>query len=234
MLKEAIVLAGGLGTRLKSVTQDIPKPMIDINNKPFLQYILDYLSNFQLKKIILSVGYQYETILNYFNKQYNNLTLFYSIEDKLLGTGGAIKKSLSFIEGEKVLILNGDTFFKIDFFKFLDFHNKKNADLSIALKYMKNFDRYGTVEIDKENRITGFQEKGFKKYGLINGGSYLIKTDILQDIKLPEKFSFEQDFLEKYYKKLKCYGIIFNEYFIDIGIPSDYLIAKKELPMIIK
>ena len=229
MLKEAIILAGGLGTRLRNVVKNIPKPMADINSKPFLEYVLDYLSIFGLERIILSVGYKYEVILKYFGKKYKNMTLIYSIENEPLGTGGTIKKSLSLVSEDDILILNGDTFFKINFAKFLDFHKRKNADLSIALKPMKNFDRYGTVEIDKENRVKGFEEKKFKKAGLINGGIYLLKTEIFKKIEFPEKFSFEKDFLEKFYKELQFYGLPFDDYFIDIGVPEDYERAKREL-----
>ena len=230
MVKEAIVLAGGLGTRLRRVVKNVPKPMAeDVSGKPFLQYILDYLSNFGLKKVILAVGYRYEVVLKYFGKKYKNLSLIYSIEDEPLGTGGAIKKSLSLVSENDVLVLNGDTFFKIDFLKFFEFHKTKKADLSIALKPMENFDRYGTVKIDKQNRIIGFKEKEFKKYGLINGGVYLFKKEIFRNINLSEKFSFEKDFLEKFYKKLNFLGLPFDDYFIDIGIPEDYERAKKEL-----
>ena len=227
-IKEAIVLAGGLGTRLRSVVKDVPKPMADVNGKPFLEYILDYLLNSELEKVILSVGYKYEVILKYFGEKYKDLVLIYSIEDEPLGTGGAIKKSLSFVNDKDILILNGDTFFKIDFFKFLEFHKSKKADLSIALKPMKNFDRYGTVEIDSNYRIIGFKEKTYKKFGLINGGVYLLKTEVFKEINFPEKFSFEKEFLEKFYENLHFFGLPFDNYFIDIGIPEDYERAKRD------
>lgn len=94
---------------------------------------------------------------------------------------------------------------------------------------MKNFDRYGTVEIDEENRITGFKEKEFRQYGFINGGIYLIRADVFKNANLPQKFSFEKDFLEKYYQEMNFYGLPFDDYFIDIGIPEDYERAKREL-----
>ncbi len=228
MLEEAIILAGGLGTRLRKVVKNVPKPMAEINRKPFLEYLLMYLANFKIKKIILAVGYKYEIILKYFGNTYQHMKLIYSVEEELLGTGGAIKKALSFAETPTILVLNGDTFFKINLFEFWNFHIIKQADLSIALKSMKNFDRYGTVKIDKENRIIGFEEKSFKKEGLINGGFYLLNKKILEELPLPEKFSFEKDFLEKYYRKFKFYGLPFDEYFIDIGTPEHYQKACSE------
>ena len=222
MVKEAIVLAGGLGTRLKKVVSNVPKPMADVNGKPFLEYLLQFLAKRGIKKVVLSVGYRYWIIRDYFGSSFLNMEVLYSIEKELLGTGGGIKKSLKFIESGNALIVNGDTYFDINLAELFSFHKKKNSALTVALKPMKDFSRYGSVVIDNYGRITGFREKGYHKYGLINGGIYLLDKSIFLELNLPEKFSFEKDFLEKYYKTLPFYGKVFHNYFIDIGIPKDY------------
>lgn len=225
---EAIVLAGGLGTRLKTVLDDIPKPMAPVGNKPFLEYILEYLFKSRIKKIILSVGYKYEVIKKHFGLSYKGIPLIYSIENEPLGTGGAIKKALEKVDGENVLILNGDTFFTIDINEFLLKHEELKSDITIALKPMNNFDRYGSV-ILKNERIVEFKEKQFCIEGIINGGIYVLKTNVLDSFEENIKFSFEKDVLENKLYEFNINGFISNNYFIDIGIPSDYYKAQKEL-----
>lgn len=229
MIKEAIVLAGGLGTRLREVVKDVPKPMADINGKPFLEYVLRFLDKQGLEKVVLSVGYRYEFIIEYFGDRFANIKLDYLIEDEPLGTGGAIKKAIRLIDEDEVFIFNGDTFFKIDLFKFYEFHLRKKSRLSIALKMMNKTDRYGIVKIDKNNRITAFLEKNEKQDGLINGGIYLMNKEFFLSFNLPDKFSFERDFLERYYKDYELYGFPSESYFIDIGVPEDYDKAKYDL-----
>ncbi|MGC8791616.1 MAG: nucleotidyltransferase family protein [Desulfurella sp.] len=230
MIKKAVILAGGLGTRLRSAIGDLPKPMADISGKPFLEYLLDYLIENKITKTILSVGYKSQIIINHFGKKYKSIDIEYSVEDEPLGTGGAIKKALSALEDDKeFFILNGDTFFDVALSKLLEFHIQKNALLTIALKQMTNCKRYGSVLLDSSNRIIGFKEKGSISDSLINGGIYIINKRLFDLIDLPEKFSFEKDLLELYYKKLSFYGKNFNEYFIDIGVPEDYEKFKQEI-----
>lgn len=227
MIKEAIILAGGLGTRLQKVVSEIPKCMADINGKPFLEYLLNYLIEQKFERVILSVGYKYEVIQNYFQNQYCSLKIDYAIEKEPLGTGGGIKLSLEKISKKYFAILNGDTFFKVNIQELYLRHLEKNAELTIALKPMKNFDRYGTVEINSENKILAFREKQKKEFGLITGGTYIASKNIFDELNLPPKFLFENDFLEKYCDKKLFYGFSFDDYFIDIGIPDDYDKAKK-------
>lgn len=227
MTDEAIVLAGGFGTRLQSVIQDIPKPMAPVAGKPFLKFVLDYLIEQHVKHCVLAVGYKRETIINYFGGLYKDLKISYSKEDEPLGTGGAIKKATEKIEGDNCFVLNGDTFFKADLAQLHAFHIEKKALLSMALKPMVNFDRYGTVVIDANNRVTAFEEKKYLREGLINGGVYCMDKNIFPK-RLKDKFSFEKDVLEKEISRGRIYGEIFNNYFIDIGIPDDYEKAKND------
>jgi D-glycero-alpha-D-manno-heptose 1-phosphate guanylyltransferase len=219
---EAIILAGGFGTRLKSVVKETPKPMADINGVPFLEILLKFLKKQNIKRVILSVGYKKEYIKNYFKSNFLDLEILYSEETTPLKTGGAIKKALNLANNENIFVLNGDTFFNINLKDMLIKHLAKNADITIALKKMSNFDRYGSVVL-KNDKIIQFKEKKFCREGFINGGIYIIKKDLLKNEK--EIFSFEEYLTQKN----NIYGFISNEYFIDIGIPKDYFKAKKDL-----
>lgn len=220
----AIILAGGFGTRLKEIIRDAPKPMVKIEEKPFLEILLKYLKNQGIKKVIFSVGYKKEVIINYFKNEFNGLDIVYSIEDSPLKTGGAIKKALNLIENDFVFVLNGDTFFNVNLVKFKNFHMKNDADISVALKKLQNFNRYGSIELDRNNKIVKYDEKKFTENGYINGGIYILNKNVLDNE--DEVFSFEE-FLSKTDKEV--YGFICDSYFIDIGIPKDYLKAQKDL-----
>ncbi len=222
---EAIVLAGGLGTRLQSVVSDVPKPMAPIGEKPFLEYIFRYLKKNNITRIILSVGYKWETIKEYFGDSYDDMELVYSVENEPLGTGGAIKKAISYVNEDEVYIINGDTFFDVDLshLKLVD-----SSKIKLSLKKMYDFDRYGCVESDKYGFVTNFSEKSHRPEGNINGGIYLAKTDVFDAFDLKEKFSFEV-FMEENFKQLHISTEVFNGYFIDIGIPADYARAQAEL-----
>ncbi|EAJ8122772.1 D-glycero-D-manno-heptose 1-phosphate guanosyltransferase, partial [Campylobacter jejuni] len=213
---QAIILCGGLGTRLKSVIKDVPKPMALINDKPFLEFIFEYLKKQGIKEVILAVSYKYEVIQEYFKDEFLDIKIKYSIEKEPLGTGGAIKEALKFIKNE-AYVLNGDTFFDIDLSKL----KLNGSKICFALKQMNDFDRYGTVNINKQGFVLSFEEKIFKKQGLINGGIYLLTKDIFNKFDLEKKFSFEE-FLQENYEKLKAKAHIFDDYFIDIGVPEDY------------
>jgi D-glycero-alpha-D-manno-heptose 1-phosphate guanylyltransferase len=229
MIKEAIILAGGLGTRLRSVVADFPKCMAPVAGKPFLYFVIEHLKNQGVDKFIFSLGYKREMIEAWLKEQYSILNIQYSTEEEPLGTGGAIKLACSLAKEKNVLILNGDTFFKVDINELSAFHNSCGADCTLSLKPMHDFDRYGVVEMNHDHSISSFKEKKQYKSGLINGGVYALNvTGFLQE-ELPQKFSFEKDYLEQYFNKRKMYGVVQDEYFIDIGIPEDYERAQEEL-----
>jgi D-glycero-alpha-D-manno-heptose 1-phosphate guanylyltransferase len=221
---EAIILAGGMGTRLREVIMDIPKPMAPVNGKPFLHFILEWLKNYPIKKIFLSTGYKSEIIVEYFGDSFKKIPIEYVIEEEPLGTGGAVRYAIQKTSGNNILILNGDTYFPIDLNKFYSFHTDNNNLFSVALKRMENFSRYGSVECH-ENTILKFNEKKFTREGLINGGIYLAGRNFFESKKLPEVFSLEKDILEKEAGAsiLKC--MEFDDLFIDIGLPEDYFRA---------
>lgn len=232
---QAIILAGGLGTRLQAVVKDVPKPMADICGKPFLAHLLQYLRQYGFTDCCISVGYLQEKITSYFGKEFAGINISYAFEDKPLGTGGAIVNSLkNYQKSAPIIVLNGDTFLKIDYKKLLEFHRENKSQLTMVLRKMDDCSRYGAVEIDKNNLVISFKEKSdVSGEGLINGGIYVIDPQIFAADNLLEQFSFEQDFLMKNLVSLQPYGFVVDDYFIDIGIPQDYRKAQDELLRVI-
>lgn len=221
-MKEGIILAGGFGTRLQSVVNDVPKSMAEVAGKPFLEYLLDYAIEQQFDHIVLSLGYKAQVITEWIDSRKWKLKLSYVIEETPLGTGGGIKLAMQKTSSDNIFIINGDTFFDVDSFSFQSFHQSTGADLSIALKPMTDFDRYGSVTVNEHKRILTFNEKQYCKEGLINGGIYLINAEVFRRLNLPEKFSFEKDVMEAQVDNLNIVGFEQDRYFIDIGIPTDF------------
>ncbi len=229
---EAIILVGGQGTRLKSVVSDVPKPMAPIRETPFLQYVLDDLAAQGVTRVILSTGYRHEVVEAYFGTSYQSLNVAYSVEETPLGTGGAIRKALQQVTQPDVLVLNGDTLFRVNLSAMNEFHRTHRADLTLALKTMSDCSRYGRVETE-DHRVTQFKEKMVGQPGSINGGVYLLNESVFPVLEqLPEKFSFEKDFLEAHYRSLRVLAYLSDAYFIDIGIPEDFARAQRELPQL--
>ncbi|GEA26589.1 D-glycero-alpha-D-manno-heptose 1-phosphate guanylyltransferase [Microcystis aeruginosa NIES-4325] len=228
---DVIILAGGLGTRLRSVINSLPKPMAPVADRPFLEYLLDYLISQKVtNKFLVSVGYEHQKIIDHFGYKYKEYELNYLIEDTPLGTGGAIRLALNKIETEQALIVNGDTLFNVNLSALINLHNQKKSLITVALKPLTDFDRYNNVLLDDDQKIIGFESKKYQDKGYINGGIYCVGKNILSSFDLPSKFSFEDDFLKVYTEKIPMYGLISDEYFIDIGIPQDYEKSQIELP----
>ena len=227
---EAIILAGGFGTRLRHLIKDVPKPMAPVNGIPFLQFLLKKLQKSGIEHVILSTGYLHEKIETYFGHSFENLSITYSREFEPLGTGGAIKLALTKAQTEHISILNGDTLFDIDLSRFIRFYQEKGEYLAIALRKVEDVSRYGAVKINEENKIIGFAEKNeLQGEGLINGGIYLLNRKLFTTQKEEKTFSFEKDILEKQYQTNNFFGLPFDSYFIDIGISKDYNRAQTEL-----
>jgi D-glycero-alpha-D-manno-heptose 1-phosphate guanylyltransferase len=231
-MKEVIILAGGLGTRLKPVVSDLPKCLADVAGKPFLSYILDSLIDYNYNHYIFSLGYKSKFVVDFLTSHYPQLNFTFSIEKEPLFTGGAIRLALDFCKSDNQLIVNADTYFGIDLNKFLSSHINQNADISIALKYMEKFDRYGVVQFDENMNIHSFEEKKYQDCGYINGGYINIKKSVLMGKALNTPFSFERDFLFLNLSKLKIMAHIANDYFIDIGIPEDFVKANNDFKQI--
>jgi D-glycero-alpha-D-manno-heptose 1-phosphate guanylyltransferase len=229
MIKEAIILAGGLGTRLRSAVPDLPKSMAMVAGQPFLAYIIRHFSQQGIERFIFSLGYRHEIIEGYLSAEFSSINYSSSVEQEPLGTGGGILQACAMCESENVVVANGDTLFAVDVRQLAAFHGEKNADCTLALKPMHNSDRYGVVETDSNGRITSFKEKKWYSQSLINGGVYTLNVPRFLDIAFPEKFSFEKDYLESCTNEKQLFGSLQDRYFIDIGIPEDYQRAQTEL-----
>ncbi len=228
---EAIVLAGGLGTRLRPLVSDRPKPMAEINGRPFLAYLLDDLISRGITRIILSVGYRHEVIRDFFGKLYRGCELVYAVEDTPLGTGGALCLALGLARSAELFVVNGDTWFPVSLDLLSDTCIRQQADMVIALHPVDDASRYGTIQLAPDGRITSFLEKNSTTGpALINGGVYLMKSDIFSHEELPLKFSLETGFLEKATTRKRLFGVVSDAPFIDIGIPETYSKAARFLP----
>lgn len=232
---DVILLAGGLGTRLREEVPDLPKCMAPVGGKPFLEYLLKYLDNNFLPRVILSLGYLPDAIQQYFGTRFGNIALRYSIEEEPLGTGGGTIQALALTHTDQIIVLNADTLFEIDLDEMLHQHIISKADITIALHEADVASRYGVVVTNASGRITSFTEKkpGTGK-GLINGGIYVIRRDYLVSLSLPRSFSLEKDVFRNYVATDRYFGYTGAGYFIDIGVPSDYRRACDELPEIIR
>lgn len=229
MIKEAIILAGGLGTRLRSVVADLPKCMAPVNNQPFIAYVMHHLQRQGVERFIFSLGYKHEAIIHFLETSFPTLSYKVNIEEEPLGTGGAIRKCCELVDEKSVVVVNGDTLFKVDIVEMSQLHQLSGAHCTLALKPMTHFERYGVVEIDHNCRVHSFKEKKYYESGLINGGVYALNKHKFLDEHLPEKFSFEKDYLETFYSKRTFFGFVQDKYFIDIGIPEDFAKAQEEL-----
>ena len=227
MNHEAIVLAGGFGTRLKSVVDNVPKPMAMVSGKPFLYYLLNYLCSEGIEKVVLSVGYKHEVISGFFGTRFLSMEIDYAIEDRPLGTGGGIRLALKKCTGDRVFVVNGDTFFPVPLEQLHTKHTQIQAEATIALKETEETGRYGTVRMDEKGFIRSFKEKNGPSGSLINGGIYLLDKHKFEARPFNEKFSFENDYLEPVSGQYCIAGCIFSNYFIDIGIPESFLQAQE-------
>lgn len=231
--KEAIVLAGGLGTRLRSVINDVPKPMASVAGKPFLHYIIQYLKTFEIEHIVLSVAYLPEKIIDYFGTEYLGIKISYAKEETPLGTGGGIRLALEKCTTSNIVVLNGDSMFKVDIQKLYHFHLKQKAKATLAIRQVENVGRYGEVLLDDKQEIIQFSEKSNKvAKGWINGGVYIMQKNILQSFQANTKFSLEKEYFQVKAGKKELYALAFDAYFIDIGIPSEYERANQEFKTI--
>ncbi|MCW3119164.1 MAG: Histidinol phosphate phosphatase, partial [Chitinophagaceae bacterium] len=232
MIKQAIILAGGLGTRLRSVVSELPKCMAPVAGRPFLFYVINYLRSEGVETFIFSLGYKHKIIEDYLQDQFATLSYQVVIEAEPLGTGGAARLACLQATEKNVLLANGDTLFRININKLASFHTEKESVCTLSLKPMKNFDRYGVVELNSDLTIKSFKEKQHYESGLINGGLYALNVEqFLKEI-FPEKFSFENDYLEKKYRDHKMFGLLQDSYFIDIGIPEDFNKAQEDFKSI--
>ena len=232
---QAIILAGGFGTRLQTVVKEVPKPLAPISNKPFLFWLITYLQQQGVSNFIFSLGYLHNQVEDFLQQDFPDLNYDCVVEKEPLGTGGAIKFCLEKTNEQDVIVINGDTFFNLNIKNFIKFYKDTHSDCCIALTPMKNFDRYGSVTIDNQNIIHQFNEKKYCEDGFINTGILALNKNIFieKTKNLAQSFSYEKDFLEPNISSIKVTGYIAHGYFIDIGIPEDYYKADRELQGIV-
>lgn len=226
---EAIILAGGLGQRLRPSVSTLPKSLASIRSRPFLEYLFDYLITEGMRAVTVAVGYGAEAIRNHFQEQYRRLTIQYSTETEPLGTGGALRQALKLVGSDRVFVVNGDTFAQVDYRRMASEHERGTASMAMAVTYQNDISRYGKVTISS-GLVSSFEPEKQGGSGHINAGVYLIPGDLFDCAELPEKFSFEKDFLAREVGKLRPQAFFADGYFIDIGVPADYERAQTELP----
>jgi NDP-sugar pyrophosphorylase family protein len=221
----ALILVGGLGSRLRSVVKDIPKSLAQVNEYPFIHYLLQNLHNQKILDVILCTGYGTQQIETYCQNGSNwEVQIRYSKEAIPLGTAGAIKQAQGLINSRSFLVLNGDSFVNAHMASMVQFHIAKNAKATIALVDVPDSSRFGSVSIDDEGAITAFQEKGNLGPGLINAGIYVLDQTVLDIIPPAQNISFEQEVFAKLIGKGLC-GVVVDKPFVDIGTPFAYRLA---------
>ena len=230
---QAIVLAGGLGTRLRPRVDNVPKPMAPVAGRPFLAWLLDSLEAQGFRRVVLSVGYRRDIIMDAFGTRYRSLDVTYAVEEVPLGTGGALRQALSLVPADDpVWVMNGDTFLHLSYRPMFDAHavfaNMPDA-ITMALVEVEDSSRYGAVRV-RDGRVSTFLADGVKARSLINAGTYLIHRDLFQDWRGPHKFSFERDFLAPGIAQLNVRPFVTKGWFLDIGTPADYDRAQTALP----
>jgi D-glycero-alpha-D-manno-heptose 1-phosphate guanylyltransferase len=228
---KAIILAGGLGKRLRNTVKKLPKPMAPINGRPFLEYQMDYWIDQGITHFILSVGYLNKIIIDHFGSMYKGISIEYCIEAKPLGTGGALMSAAKNIN-ETFLVLNGDSFIEIDLERLYKFHVKNNSMWTLSLFKAEMNERYMGIEVDENGRIISLKSNEKKINYYFNGGAYLINPAILRKIDLlgNSMVSLENELLPYVLTSdAEIYGLQCSGRFIDIGIPKDYFRASEIL-----
>ncbi|NOT82076.1 MAG: NTP transferase domain-containing protein [Gallionella sp.] len=226
-MMEAIILAGGFGTRLRQVVPDLPKPMASVAGRPFLEILLTALARKGFSRVVLSLGYLSEKVVAYFGDQFAGIELVYEIEDTPLGTGGAIRQALGRCKADHVFVFNGDTYLDVEASD-IEAHWQAHHAPIIVARALPDTARYGRLDVVND-RVLGFSEKGLVGSGLINAGCYVLPRDILDEYPCGQPFSLEVDFLAKAVTQQRFDAFVTMGHFIDIGIPEDFARAQTEL-----
>lgn len=224
---EAVILAGGFGTRLRGIVSDLPKPMAPVAGRPFLEILLSSLAKKGFKRAVLSVGYMADKISSHFGGHYAGIELIYEVEQEPLGTGGAIRAALERCTSDHVFVFNGDTYLDVEADQLEKLWQSKRSPL-IVVREVPDTARFGRVDLEGQ-KVSAFREKGISGPGLVNAGCYVLPKDALNAFPVNTNFSIETEYLSKEFNRIGLYGFITHGYFIDIGVPEDYLRAQTEL-----
>jgi D-glycero-alpha-D-manno-heptose 1-phosphate guanylyltransferase len=218
----AVVLAGGLGTRLRSLVEDRPKVLAEVHHRPFIEYLLEQIMTAGIKRAVMCTGYQGEKVRAEFGNHYQDLDLLYSHELVPLGTGGALRLAFPLIASDPVLVMNGDSYFNADIRDFCNRHTSAGSMASIMLAQVENTGRYGRIEINPDGSIVRFIEKGQDiAPGWINAGIYLFSREFIRCIPPYRFISLEEKILPQCIGD-KFFGFTYQGEFIDIGTPESY------------
>jgi D-glycero-alpha-D-manno-heptose 1-phosphate guanylyltransferase len=228
-MRHAVLLAGGRGTRLESVSGGLPKPLMLVGGRPFIEHVLDYLISAGCGQFVIAASYKWELLRDHLGSSYNGCALGWSIETIPLGTGGAIRQAFKIFDLTTAFVLNADTLFRVDLAAMERRQLASRAAVTVGLREVPDVARFGEVVVDEGGRIVLFSEKGRHGRGLINGGVYLIDGRVWLGSQLPEAFSFERDFLQRCIETEALYGFQADGYFIDIGVPEDLERARRDL-----
>ena len=224
---EAVVLAGGFGTRLRQVVPDLPKPMAPVAGRPFLEILLTTLSRKGFRRVVLSLGYMADKVVDHFGEKFAGMDLVYEIETTPLGTGGAVRQSLDRCLADHVFVFNGDTYLDVEVATLEEHWTDQRVPIIVA-RNVPDTSRFGRLDT-ADGRVLGFAEKGAGGPGLINAGCYVLPKSILADFKRGEAFSLEADFLAKAVSQQRFDLFVTSGHFIDIGVPEDFRRAQTEL-----
>ena len=230
-IRQAIVLAGGFGTRLQTVLRDVPKPLAPVRGLPFIHYILRWLEENGVQRVIASTGYLADKMEEGFRRYAGKLEMVFLREDSPLGTGGAIYRALREARNGGVFVLNGDTYFPVDLNQFQREAERLGGSIAIALRRVADVARYGAVDLNS-GRIVAMNEKGRGGPGLVNAGLYLLPADLWQRMPMPGVFSWETDFMQPKAPVLGAAGVVLDAPFLDIGTPESYAEVETVLPVL--
>lgn len=219
--EQAIVLAGGFGTRLREVVADLPKPLAPVAGRPFLAWILDTMAGAGMRRIVLATGYMSEAVERFAGHRWEGVELAYSREDSPLGTGGAVRRAARQLDDGGTHIVNGDTFLRYDPAALEAATVAAGGDAGVALARVDDVSRYGAVDV-ADGRVHRFQEKGGAGPGLVNAGCYYLSARALDGLPRKDAFSLEREVLEPMAASGGLVAFDDTSGFIDIGVPEDY------------
>lgn len=229
MTRQAIVLAGGLGMRLRSAVPDLPKILAPVAGRPFIAYVLELLNHNGFSRVVLAVGYRRDLVMAALGDRFGDLPLDYAVEETPLGTGGAVWQATARLDAPDVFVLNGDTFVDAPFAALERAMEGTAVDVAMTVCRVADAGRFGSVDIEN-GQVRGFREKGAAGSGLVNAGVLRMRRDLADRFPLAGPFSLETDFLQRHLPALAIAAVPAEGDFLDIGVPEDYARAATVLP----
>lgn len=218
---DVVILCGGLGKRLRSIDPDTPKVMVQFEERPFLDIVMEKLHEQGFARFVLCTGYKAKWIEDYYRDNQRDFVVDFSREEEPLGTGGAVKNAQPIVESDPFFVLNGDCYCDVDFKKFVEFHKRKQAAATIVAAHMQDSRDYGSLTMDGADRILAFEEKKDKGAAYINAGRYCFNQKVFSMMPEEGKFSLEYDVFPSLIED-GLYGFKSKGEFFDIGTPERY------------